>query len=121
MKESRVGVSEVISALTEAERAVGADAHTAAVRRLEKILTRGEGFTASAEFELKGKKSRRAPSSSSSSSSTPTEAEDHHIEKMANLFANELSELQQGDSKFGGSDEELTILRLCLARSGRPC
>lgn len=118
MKESRVGVSEVISALTEAERAVGADAHTAAVRRLEKILTRGEGFTASAEFELKGKKSRRAPSSSSS---TPTEAEDHHIEKMANLFANELSELQQGDSKFGGSDEELTILRLCLARSGRPC
>jgi hypothetical protein len=121
MKESRVGVSEVISALTEAERAVGADAHTAAVRRLEKILTGGEGFTASAEFELKGKKSRRAPSSSSSSSSTPTEAEDHHIEKMANLFANELSELQQGDSKFGGSDEELTILRLCLARSGRPC
>ena len=30
---------------------------------------------------------------------------------MANLLVNELSELQQGDSKFGGSDEELTILR----------
>lgn len=115
MKESNL--SEVIGALTQIERNVDAASHKAAIKRLESILANKTGGIDTADSNLNERKARASTSKLKGDRDLGDhgEEEEEHITNMANLFANELAEMQQ-DAKFGGSEEEVEILRLCLTR-----
>ena len=117
MKESNL--SEVIGALTQIERNVDAASHKAAIKRLESILANKTGGIDTADLNLNERKARASTSKLKGDRDhlgDPLDGEEEEdITNMANLFANELAEMQQ-DAKFGGSEEEVEILRLCLTR-----
>lgn len=112
MKESNL--SEVIGALTQIERNVDAASHKAAIKRLESILANKTGGIDTADLNLNERKARASTSKLKGDHlGDPLDGEEEDITNIANLFANELAEMQQ-DVKFGGSEEEVEILRLCL-------
>ncbi len=115
MKKSNL--SEVIGALTQIERNVDAASHKAAIKRLESILANKTGGIDTADLNLNERKARASTSKLKGDHlGDPLDGEEEEdITNMANLFANELAEMQQ-DAKFGGSEEEVEILRLCLTR-----
>jgi len=104
-----MSTNEVTAALTASEL-VPDDAHGEAVANLSQVLAKRGGLPTN---EVISQPSSRKTKRVDNEDRTTTTSEEHTA-KMASLFANELAEMQQGDKDFGGTDEELQLLREML-------